>query len=271
MSATSWATGSPRDFDELVGQLQGSSVVVNAAGSAAPTSGPTMELWGANAVLPSVIALAAAAAGCELLVHVSSAAVQGSQPCLDEQPFVSGHSPYAIAKGGGEVGLGALGALATFVYRPPSVLGADRPITTRLAAALRSPWLPLPAGRDPHLPVALVDNVGAAIGFLTDAPLPDSLRIIAHPWEHQTVRSLAAAFGRTAPFRSVPSSVAKVAELGLRAGMRAGGGLAGRLRRIELLWCGQDQRSSLPGMGFECPEGISSYTRLGAEVRGSAG
>lgn len=264
VAARAWAAAEPAALGALVAAFQGAAAVVNAAGDAAPTGSATPALWGANAVLPGVVAIAAADAGVPRVVHVSSAAVQGSRAELDEQPFERGHSPYARSKGAGEGAVAALcgGATAAVVYRPTSVLGAARPIARRLAEVLRAGWLALPDG-DVPLPVAHVDHVGDAVRFLVEAPAPPPIAL--HPWEGMTVRSLAAAFGRTAPFRRLPGPVGRLA-VGTIGLLARGGPVAGQARRLELLWKGQSQRSSLPALGFEVPDAAAAFERLGGEL-----
>jgi nucleoside-diphosphate-sugar epimerase len=256
-----WADADPSRWASLVAGFAGVDVVINAAGLAAPTAPATDELWGANAVLPAVVARAAGAAGAPRLVHISSAAVQGSRPTLDEEPYDGrGHSPYARAKGAGELAVLAESDEAV-VYRATSVLGPGRPIAARLAAVLRSRWLVVPDA-DVPLPVAHIDHAAAAVAFV--AALARPARITLHPWEQMTVASLATAFGRTEPIRHLPGVVYAVA--GPAVGLLARRGpLAGQARRIELLWAGQRQSSVLPGLGFAADPG-DAYIRLGHEL-----
>jgi nucleoside-diphosphate-sugar epimerase len=266
LAGRAWAEAESDGTTALVEAFSGCSVVVNAAGDASPTSAASTELWGANAVLPVVLALAAERAGVGRVVHVSSAAVQGSQRQLDERPYQGkGHSAYARSKGASELALGALGKeLSTdiVVYRPTSVMGESRPITQRLASVLRAKWLMVPAP-DVALPVAHVDHVGQAVVFLST--LADPPPIVLHPWESMTVASLATAFGRTAPIRRIPKPLA-VPIVAIVRLLAQRGPLAGQARRIEMLWAGQSQRSSLPGLGFRLPNAELAYHRLGGEL-----
>lgn len=267
LSATSWIGSDAVAFGELIDQLRGCSGLVNAAGLATPTSSDTPDLWGADAVLPSVLARAAAGAGVDRFVHVSSAAVQGSQAVLDEGEPTSAHSPYARAKAGGETVLTKFRAetssgLEVVTYRPTSVLGSGRPIARRLASVLLSRWLVLPGG-DAELPVALVNEVGRAASFLVTCPNPPET--VVHPSEGMTVRSLATAFGRERPIATLPGLLAKPVVALVRA-LASGGPLAGRVRRIELLFDGQRQVSSLPDLGFRQGDLAAGYRSLGDEL-----
>jgi nucleoside-diphosphate-sugar epimerase len=261
-AAAAWREASQSAFAKLVAAIGSSDVVINAAGLATPTAPKSGPLWGADAVLPAVVVLAAVEAGAARVVHFSSAAVQGSLAVLDEEPFVKGQTPYAEAKGAGEGA--ATGAAATavtvVVYRPTSVLGEERPIAARLASVLRSPVLVMPPG-DPPLPVALVSNVGAATTFLASLSSPPP--IVLHPWEGMTVASLAHAFGRMAPLRRLPGPLVPPLRWSVRKLVQHGGGLAGKVRRVEMLWEGQGQRSSLPGLGFAPREQLAAYCELG--------
>ena len=67
------------------------------------------------------------------------------------------------------------------------------------------------------------------------------------------VHALAAAFGRSRPIRRLPRLIAFVAVRAVRR-LARGGPLAGHARRIELLWDGQHQSSSLPDLGFDVGE-----------------
>lgn len=265
-AGTGWIADHPDEFAAVVDGIRGVDVVVNAAGLASATAPESADLWGANAVLPAILAIAAVTAGVPRFIHVSSAAVQGSQRTLDERAFGgSAHSPYARSKGAGEMAVTEVtgnAATTAVVYRPTSVLGAARPIAARLARVLRSRWLVVPRG-DISLPVAHIDNVGAAITFL--AASESSPAIVGHPWEGMTTASLASAFGRTSPIRRMPRPIGWLAVRAVRL-LSRGGPLAGHARRIELLWDGQGQQSSLPELGYSVSDATEAFTRLGDQL-----
>ena len=130
------ATGVARD-------LGGYDAVVNAAGVAQAPSDDRDLLVGANALLPTVVAQAAREAGVPRFVHLSSAAVQGRAPRLDEQPTHAADSEYSRSKALGEAALRATGWDGCVVLRPTSVHGPDRRVTHRLAG-------PRPAAAEPR-------------------------------------------------------------------------------------------------------------------------
>src|SRR5690625_928407 len=66
----------------LVAMFREVDVVVNAAGIATPDAGSTSSLFGANSLLPVVIAEAAERARVGKVIHISSAAVQGNRTIL---------------------------------------------------------------------------------------------------------------------------------------------------------------------------------------------
>lgn len=262
--AAAWAALHPDAAATLAAALVSADAVVNAAGIADATSGASPALWGANAVLPRVIADRLVEHPAVRYLHVSSAAVQGSRDVLDASPPPARtHSPYAASKAAGERAVLSCGHDGTrIVYRPTSVLGTDRAMTQTLARVLRSRWLLVPDVSVP-LPITTDDHVASAVAFLLglDAPPP----IVMHPWEGVTTASLAAALGRAEPIRQLPRPLGFAALAIVRLVARAGP-LAGHARRVELLWEGQRQRSVLPDLGFEIDgaETLAALARAGA-------
>lgn len=268
-AAEAWSGSHPAEFDDLGRALARVEVVINAAGLALPGSSPTPELFGANAVLPVVIARAAGAAGVRRLVHVSSAAVQGRRDPLDETRACQPLTPYGRSKAAGEQAiLGGDGDRPheVVVYRPTSVQGADRAMTRQLVRVAKVPLVPVAAGYDPPLPVALIDNVAAGIALAAAAQAcPD---IILQPWETMTTRSLLAALGarRLVP---VPRRLLRVAIGSLDLGGRAAPALTALARRAELLAFGQAQSAqALAGLGFTPPAGPDRYSELATTPEG---
>ena len=92
-----------RSEPDLAAAFAGVQVVVNAAGLATPGGTDSPALRGANALLPLVVADAADAAGVQRFVHLSSAAVQGHRPFLDESSHVQPFSAYSRSKALGEL------------------------------------------------------------------------------------------------------------------------------------------------------------------------
>lgn len=242
--------------DRLRDALAGCTATVNAAGVAAATGGLTPDLVGANALLPTVVAQARPAG--TRLVHVSTAAVQGSREVLDETAERDPFSPYSTSKALAEEALADdAGAV---VFRPTSVHGADRPVTRALARVLSSPLASVAGRGDGPTPQALVANVADAIAFVT---LLDELPpgIVLHPWEGLTVAELVRRLGGREP-RHVPEALASAA-------VRAGAGLgrlsprvAGEARRLEMMWFGQHQVDGWLRSRWDAPVGIDAWEGL---------
>lgn len=220
------------DVARLREQLVGADVVINAAGLAHATSSGD-ELYGANALLPGVVAAACPADA--RLVHVSSAAVQGRRPVLDESHDLQPFSPYSRAKALGELMIGARGTC----FRPTSVHGPGRALTKTLVQFCSSPLASVAGSGTRPTPQVHVTNVGEAIAFtaLTTESIP---RVVLQPSEGFTTGSLVRHLGDREP-RHVPESLARVLiGLGHLLGSRSGP-VAGLTRRVEMLWCGQAQ------------------------------
>lgn len=218
--------------------LAGCDAVVNAAGVAQATTGAGDDLFGANALLPAVIARAVEPS--QRFVHVSSAAVQGRRPVLDESDEREPFSPYSASKALGEEAVRAL-APSAVVYRPTSVQGAGRQVTASLTKVLRSPIASVAAGDNPT-PQVVVDNVGDAAAFLAlsdEQPPP----VVLHPWEGLTTRDLYRVFDGRRPV-VLPRWLARLlVGVGHLVG-RFSGAVAGVVRRVEMLWFGQAQSGS---------------------------
>lgn len=122
----------------LAEAMVGCDVIVNAAGLAHPTSPPTAELYGANALMPLVAAIAADQAGCSRFIHVSSAAVQG-EGVLDETGRLEPLTPYGRSKALGEKWLGNFDSSFVTIVRPTSVHGPGRAVTSAVRRIASSP------------------------------------------------------------------------------------------------------------------------------------
>lgn len=268
--AGSPAAGHRPFLDEVRAELDGVDAVVNAAGLATSAASRTPALVGANAAWPRLLADACERARVPRLVHVSTAAVQGRAPRLDESLDYAPVTPYARAKVLGEQLLrdaAARGTVATTVYRPPSVHGPGRRMTSDFAAFCRRfPLVTCADGSQP-VPVALVGNVGAALAEIVtadDAPL-----VVSHPYEGHTVRTLYETFAPGRPLRCLPA--AAVGAL-LRAAEPTGSWLPplGALcRRAELMLLGQAQAPGwLAARGFRLPLGQAAWDELATGLRG---
>ena len=211
-------------------------VVVNAAGLATATAAAQGALIGANALMPAVVAEAAPAG--RRLVHVSSAAVQGRRPVLDESRECSPFSPYSESKALGEQVMHRRRPDAV-CFRPTSVHGPGRRVTRSLVRLLGSPAASVAGAGDRPTPQVLVGNVADAVAFVatTDEEVPG---VVLHPWEGLTTSGLVRLLGGRDP-RHVPTPVARAI---VGAAYVAGKGVersAAVARRLEMLWFGQQQ------------------------------
>ncbi|AGL16320.1 NAD(P)-dependent oxidoreductase [Actinoplanes sp. N902-109] len=264
------AETAPVSFDDNDGLVAGADVVVNAAGLADATGADEDALTGANALAPAAAVRHAARAGAKRFVHISSTAVQGRTAVLDESARHEPFSPYSRSKALGEQAVLAAGGLPVVVYRPPSVHGAGRAVTARLAALARSRLSSVAGdGRAPS-PQALAGNVAAAVAQLCLGPLP-AQPVVLHPWEGLTAADVLELLGAGHRPRHIPVPVAR----GLLALGRAAGGwqprVAAQVRRAELMWFGQAQEPGwLARQGWQPPEGRESWRALGELQRTAA-
>ena len=268
-----WIRRNPAQCDAMCGALSGADVVVHAAGLAAPDSNDAPSLFGANAVLPGVVASLSAAVGARRLVHVSSAAVQGRRTPLDESRELAPLSAYALSKAAGETAVQSMQLerpQEVVVYRPTSVQACSRQTTRRLVAFATRRFVPIAGDGELPVPVCTIDSVAAAVAHLVTAPAV--YPIVLHPWEGMTTRLLLEAFGDDPAFVSVPRFATSVGArvsgvLGVAAPR-----LAGSVRRLELLLMGQRQSAiALQASGLVFGDQIDSYRELGRAVRDSRG
>lgn len=222
-------------FDDLVAQLRGVEAVINAAGLSDAGHADSDALYGANSLLPLVIA-AAAPSGVRF-VHVSSAAVQGRRPVLDETPETAAFSGYSRSKALAEQGLATF--LNVVIYRPTSVHGVGRAVTQRLSRFMTSPLASVAGWGDRPTPQVLVENVGDAIAYVALVNV-EPPRIVLHPSEGLTTGALAAVLGGRPP-RRVPLVIGRPVVNSLTWAGRRSSRLASIGRRLEMLWFGQDQ------------------------------
>lgn len=235
--------------------VDGCDVVVNAAGVAQAT-GSGDDLFGANALLPAVVA--AALRPGQRYVHVSSAAVQGRRPVLDESDERAPFSPYSAAKALGEEAVRAL-APSAVVYRPTSVQGAGRPVTASLVKVLRSPIASVASGENPT-PQVLVGNVGDAVAFLATTK-EEPPAVVLHPWEGLTTRDLYRVLDGRRPL-VLPRILARALVAAGHLVGRFSGAVAGVVRRVEMLWLGQRQQGSWLDGRWEPPQKMDTWKEL---------
>ncbi len=249
--------------DSTAAQILGCDVVVNAAGCAEALSGDEAVLLGANALLPAVLAAAVGVAAVPRLVQVSSAAVQGRRPILDESAEYDAFSPYARSKILGEQAVRR--TAAGVVYRPTSVHGLSRGVTEKLAGIARGPISSVAGDGSRPTPQILDTSVGSAVRFIVEADRVPG--IVMHPWESMTTRSLLVALGAGRTPRRIPASVARGTVRTLSRAAQLRPGAQGLARRLEMLWFGQEQGDSwLTSTGWTGAATPEDWSALGREL-----
>ncbi|MBP3044917.1 NAD-dependent epimerase/dehydratase family protein [Arthrobacter jiangjiafuii] len=233
----------------LAAAFTGVQVVVNAAGLATPGGTDSPALRGANSLLPLVVADAADAAGVQRFVHLSSAAVQGHRPFLDESSRVQPFSAYSRSKALGERALAdrAAGSCSIVTIRATSVQGPQRPTTAKLARLAASPLASVAGKGTAPSPVSSVDSLVRfvrAVG-LHQGHVP---AVVLQPWEQATVAGVLEAAGGRKPLRLPAWLCRSTLWAGYRLSALAGERLHGALRRVEMMWFGQRQ---VPGWAEE--------------------
>jgi nucleoside-diphosphate-sugar epimerase len=241
------------EAQRLRAELSDVVAVVNAAGVADAT-GTGDELFGANALLPAVVADAAPDGA--RLVHVSSAAVQGRMSPLDETTLRAPFSPYSASKALGEEVVGARAGAVCF--RPTSVHGPDRGVTRSLHRVVSSPLASVAGRGDGPTPQVLVENVADAIAYVALAaqqPPP----VVLQPSEGLTVAGLVRDLGGREPTHVWPWVARLLVRLlgTIGAAVPAAAGVA---RRLEMLWFGQSQVAGwLTGTDWSAPVGRQQW------------
>lgn len=250
---------------DLMDVLSGADAVVNAAGLPDAAGGDLDALRGANSILPGLVAQAAHTGG-QRMVHISSAAVQGARSALDSGEETTPFSPYSQSKAEGEQAALSAGRGSTVIYRPPGVHGAERRLTGSIARLARSPLASVAGRGDRMTANALVTNVGDAVAFLsTTASRPP--HIVHHPSEGITTAALLRALGGREP-RHIPEFAARSALLMARRAARVRPPLLAHVRRMEMLWFGQEQAPSwLTEAGWTPVHGLDHWERLGRDLR----
>ncbi|WP_247826485.1 NAD-dependent epimerase/dehydratase family protein [Arthrobacter antioxidans] len=261
------ATADATDTAGLEAAMAGYDVVVNAAGLATPSATGGTDLLGANALLPAVVARAASAAGVRRLIHLSSAAVQGRTPMLDETGTVRPFSAYSRSKALGEQALDLAAArepsLSVVTVRATSVQGEGRPTTAALARLARSPLASVASPGTARSPITSVDSLAELVLALGTHPGALPARVL-QPWEGLTVRTVLEAAGGHP--RVLPAALCRAAVRGgYLVSSLVRGRLDGHVRRVELMWFGQDQ---VPG--WAAGHGVVPTARV-REVLADAG
>lgn len=249
------------ELDILVAKLRGADVVVNAAGLASPDDGHSPELYGANTLLPSFLAIAATRAEVGRVIHLSSAAVQGNRMILDETLDLDPSSAYSRSKALGELGLIALrNKLKTnpdlttdiSIVRATSVQGPERRTTAKIIRIARS-WVSSVAypGNQPSV-VSSVNGLSSYIEEVGEwrGPLP---AVVLQPWEGLSVTDVLLSAGGRTPITLPRWLCAVLVWIGKFIGVFIPK-LYGFSRRVEVLWFGQQQLTN----GFMHPAKPSS-------------
>ncbi|MBG0741273.1 NAD-dependent epimerase/dehydratase family protein [Paeniglutamicibacter antarcticus] len=250
----------------LAAEFSGVDVVVNAAGLATPRHAGSPALTGANALLPCIVAAAAAQAGVHRVIQLSSAAVQGHRPVLDESAERAPFSAYSRSKSLGEEALLKVGRGGTeaVILRATSVQGPGRPTTAALAKLAASPLASVAA---PGTAATPVSSINALAWFTAEIALHAGSipQIVLQPWEGLSVTEVLAAAGGRKPLK-LPTWLCRAAlSTGYFLSRLAGERLHGSLRRLELMWFGQAQQ---PGWAEQ--QGLLPQPQASAVLRQAA-
>lgn len=274
-----WPTASPRsisapmptprreDVERLAEQLDGVQVVINAAGIADADAPHSRELFGANALMPLVIAHAAAMIGARRFLHVSSIVVQGNRP-LDETTTTVPFSPYSLSRAVGETMLLRETRLETVVYRPSPVHGPHKPNTRTLIRFARSSFACVAGDGSRPTPQALVDEVSAGIAVASQLKqrVPP---VLLHPHNGMTTGLLLRLLGgkepRHLPYRPTRAFVGRTLA-STKCSVRA----HGHARRLEMLLLGRNQTPGwLKDHGFNTIVDHQAWRKLARDCDGS--
>ncbi|WP_425862411.1 NAD-dependent epimerase/dehydratase family protein [Arthrobacter sp. TWP1-1] len=230
--------------EELCRAFTDIDVVINAAGLATPSDGESQALTGANALLPAVAALAAHDAGVGRVVHLSSASVQGHRRVIDESAERSPFSAYSRSKALGEEALELLlsstAPTSVVTVRATSVQGISRPTTLSLIKVAGSPIASVAAPGTAPTPVSSIDALAWFV-VQTGQHAGDVPAVVLQPWEGLSVSDVLTAAGGHAPRRLPRWLCRSVLATGYFTSRLLGERLHGPIRRVELMWFGQEQ------------------------------
>jgi UDP-glucose 4-epimerase len=261
-SASASAAADQRHRDSLAAHLDGADIVINAAGIADADAPATPALFGANALMPLLVAQAAAVAGARRFVHLSSVVVQGTST-LDETARTEPFSPYSLSRALGEAVVLRDPQVETVLYRPSPVQGGHKPNTRAVIRIARSPLACVAGDGSLPTPQALVEEVSSAITFtaLLDKPVPP---ILLHPHNGMTTGLLLELLGGKQP-RHLPLRATRLAVTGILAATRTNLRAYGHARRLEMLLLGRHQAPGwLAENGFQPRLDHDAWRRLGS-------
>lgn len=261
-------------IDTLADSFAGADVVINASGLAAPDQQDLAPLLGANALLPAVIAIAAQRTGVRRIIHMSSAAVLGPVPVLTDTPNTQPFSAYSFSKALGEEVLLSLRdfiettaaqgqapgsaasefpaapshnpahvrtdhAVEICIIRATSVQGQGRKTTQTFAKIASSALASVAGDGSQKTPVssnhALAEFTVKVGSFAGELP-----PIVLQPWEGATAASVLIDAGRRRPIHLPVWFCRSLLKACYRASDLLGDRLTGPLRRVEVMWFGQD-------------------------------
>lgn len=257
------------DNDAIYAALETVSVVVNAAGSASPLASSDFELRQKNVRIPDLLQRICSVVGVQMLVHVSSAAVQSGTRMLDETLTTDGFSPYARTKIEAErLLLGRDSGTPVLVYRPTSVHGVERQLTRKVVRYFSTPGVPIVGTGAEQLPLAHVDSVAMVVEYLATQQSVPNERVFLHPWEGMSQARAFELLGGRSPLRlGQLAHTASAVALGRLDRIDRFGGI---VRRAEgLLGLQEIDARNLADLGFEVAGSSERFAQMGADVRAS--
>jgi UDP-glucose 4-epimerase len=195
---------------------------------------------------------------------VSSAAVQGRRPVLDETYDYDLRSPYARSKALGEVALRDASSDGTQprVYRATSVQAVERSITQTLLRLAHAPIVPMAGAGDHPLPLSLLDNTAAAI--VHTAAAEEVGAVVVHPWEGITTERFFTLVNPEVRLRRLPPGALSAMNELLWAVAPRSSLAAAMAKRADLMISGQRSTTGeLTRTGFVPPIGDEGYAELG--------
>lgn len=252
------------EIEALAKVFSGADVVVNAAGRASPDSPASASLYGANSLLPVLVATAAKRAKVSRLVHMSSAAVQGRRSILDESRSTSAFSPYSRSKALGEAGLLSWieaenhDAPELVIVRATSVQGPGRATTQQLRRLAKSRVSSVASPGDRP---TVVSSLRGLVDFIVEvgARKESIPTIVLQPWEGLTTAAILEVAGGRPP-RKLPAVLCHSLIFAAYAIGVVAPPLRGLARRVEMTWFGQGQDA-----GWARSAGLEGYSHV-AEV-----
>jgi nucleoside-diphosphate-sugar epimerase len=256
-----------RDVDSVAAALAGADVVINAAGMATADASANPEVFGANALMPLLVARAAKVAGVQRYIHISSISVQANDR-LDESSRATPFSAYSLSRAIGERLLLDESDANTVIYRPAGVHGALQPNTRAIVRIAGSPMACVAGDGSKPTPQALVEETAEALLFVSrfQGFVP---RILLHPHNGMTTGSLLRLLGGKEPMHLAYRPTRKLVT-GLLRATKKNIRIHSYARRLEMLLCGRDQDSTwLSANGFSPSLDTKRWVQVAQDVRDS--